>query len=90
MEINDVFKRNKSKWDLEIQQAFERLRKVEDDLHLKEKLLEAREKRLREMEIELISYGSKLAVYYIFMNLLFIFNQFINIKIYFRFFFEAL
>jgi hypothetical protein len=38
------------------------LRKVEDDLHLKEKLLEAREKRLREMEIELISCGSKLAV----------------------------
>ncbi len=62
MEINDVLKRNKSKWDLEIQQAFERLRKVEDDLHLKEKLLEAREKRLREMEIELISCGSILKV----------------------------
>ena len=45
---------------MEIEQAFERLKKIEDDLHMKEKLLEARERRLREMEIELITTNTKL------------------------------
>jgi sterile alpha motif and leucine zipper-containing kinase AZK len=59
-EIDSLIYKNKSKWELEIELAFERLKKIEDDLHIKEKLLEAREKRLRELEIEYITASSKL------------------------------
>ena len=61
-EIDKDFCNNKAKWELEIKQAFEKLNKIQDDLNIKEKLLEAREKRLREMEMELISSSSKFIV----------------------------
>ena len=57
-----MFIKNKSHWEIEIEQTFERLKKIEDDLHIKEKLLEAREKRLRELEMEYITASSKLIV----------------------------
>jgi len=61
-EIDKDFSNNKARWELEIKQAFEKLNKIQDDLNIKEKLLEAREKRLREMELELISSNSKCIV----------------------------
>ncbi len=36
--------------------------KIEDDLNIKEQLLEAREKQLREIEIEMITNNTKLMV----------------------------
>ncbi len=48
-EIDNLFTKNKAKWEVEIEQAFERLKKIEDDLQIKEKLLEAKERRLRGM-----------------------------------------
>jgi sterile alpha motif and leucine zipper-containing kinase AZK len=59
-EIDNLFTKNKSKWEVEIEQAFERLKKIEDDLQIKEKLLEAKERRLREIEMEYITQTSKL------------------------------
>ena len=61
-EIDKDFSNNKARWELEIKQAFEKLNKIQDDLNIKAKLLEAREKRLREMELELISSSSKCIV----------------------------
>lgn len=58
-EMNKEFSNNKAQWELEIKLAFEKLNKIQDDLNIKEKLLEARERRLREMEMELISSSSK-------------------------------
>lgn len=49
--------------------------KIEDDLHIKEKLLEAREKHIREMEMELITTTSKLLVYNFFINSQFILEK---------------
>ena len=61
-EIDKLFTKNKSEWEREIQQTFERLKRIEDDLHTKEKLLEARERKLRELQMELIASTSKLIV----------------------------
>lgn len=57
--MNKEFSNNKAQWEMEIKLAFEKLNKIQDDLNIKEKLLEARERRLREMEMELISSSSK-------------------------------
>lgn len=61
-DIDELFHKNKSKWEQEIEMNFERLKKIEDDLHIKEKLLEARERRLRELQMELIASTSRITL----------------------------